>query len=96
MRSVKIAQIILRIGIAIAFLYPPINALSDPNSWIGYFPPFTRGIVPDEILLYAFGIVEVIVALWLLSGWKVFYPALIAAAMLIGIVVFNIPQFQVV
>jgi uncharacterized membrane protein YphA (DoxX/SURF4 family) len=92
----RYAQIILRIGVAFAFLYPPLNAVLDPNSWIGYFPSFMRGIVPDEVLLHSFGAIEVIIALWILSGWKVFYPAVIAGLMLLGIVAFNIPQFPIV
>jgi uncharacterized membrane protein YphA (DoxX/SURF4 family) len=92
----RFAYLLLRVGAAIAFLYPPINALQDPNSWIGYFPPFLLGYVPDEVLLHAFGVVEVVVGLWILSGWKVFWPAALATIMLIAIVVFNLPQFQVV
>ncbi len=87
---------LLRIGVAFSFLYPPLNALSDPNSWIGYFPPFLFGFVPDDVLLHGFGVIEVLLALWILSGWKVFWPSLIAAAMLVGIVLFNVPQMQVV
>ena len=91
----SIADLVLRVGLAFAFLYPPINALGDPNSWIGYFPQFTRGIVEDTLLLHAFGIVEVIIALWILSGRYVFYPAAAALLMLVGIVVFNPSEFQV-
>lgn len=88
-------DLLLRIGLALAFLYPPVNAVIDPNSWIGYFPSFIRGIVEDNLLLHAFGVVEVLLALWVLSGYKIWIPALSMAAMLLGIVVFNTPQFQV-
>ncbi len=90
------ADLVLRIGVAFAFLYPPINALSNPESWIGYFPPFTRGYVPDEVLLHAFGVVEIVIALWILSGKRIFWPSLAASAMLVGIVVFNMNNFEVV
>ncbi len=92
----RIADLVLRTGVAFAFLYPPINAFGDPNAWIGYFPPFTHGIVDDALLLQLFGIVEVGIAFWILSGWRIFVPSLAAAAMLLGIVIFNIPEFQVV
>lgn len=85
----------LRIGVAFAFLYPPLNAVIDPSAWIGYFPSFTRGYVPDEVLLHTFGVVEIGIALWILSGWKIFWPSLMASAMLLGIVVFNLGNFQV-
>ncbi|MEK7480157.1 MAG: hypothetical protein AAB665_02600 [Patescibacteria group bacterium] len=95
MSTERIANVALRIGVAFALLYPPLNALTDPSAWIGYFPPFTRGFVPDEVLLHTFGIVEVILALWILSGWRIFWPSAAATLMLLGIVVFNPTNFQV-
>jgi uncharacterized membrane protein YphA (DoxX/SURF4 family) len=80
---------ILRIGLAFAFLYPPIDAIFDPFSWLGYFPSWMHGYVPDMVLLHSFGAVEVIVALWILSGWKIFWPSCIALLMLLAIVFFD-------
>ncbi|MDZ4226050.1 MAG: hypothetical protein U1C66_00995 [Patescibacteria group bacterium] len=91
----RTVDIILRAGLAFSLLYPPVNAAIDPASWIGYFPQFTRGIIDDQLLLHLFGVVEVGLAFWILSGWKIWLPALATAGLLVGIVVFNIPQFQV-
>lgn len=96
MRSKKIVSLILRVSLALAFIYPAINAILDPASWIGYFPSFMRGIVPDQILLHSFGALEVLLALWVLSGWKIRFPASVTLLMLLGIVMFNLNQFQVV
>ncbi len=90
------AEIILRIGLAFAFLYPPLNAVVDPNAWIGYFPPFIRGVVDDTILLHGFGVIEVIIAIWVLWGRAIFWPALAAFLMLVGIVALDRSEFQVV
>ena len=95
MKEGTLAHFALRAGVAFAFLYPPINALADPYAWIGYFPVFVKGYVPDITLLYVFGVVEVILALWILSGWRIFWPSLAAGGMLLGIVAFNLPNFQV-
>lgn len=95
MNAEKIASIVLRLGVAFTLLYPPLNALIDPDAWIGYFPAFVRGYVPDLVLLHTFGVVEVVIALWILSGWRIFWPSLAATALLLGIVVFNLPNFQV-
>ncbi len=92
----RTAYLLLRIGAALAFLYPPLSALfGDPYTWLGYFPAFTRGYLPDLALLHAFGAVEIVIGLWLLSGYKIFIPALLATAMLLGIVAFNLSQFDV-
>jgi uncharacterized membrane protein YphA (DoxX/SURF4 family) len=92
----RLALFILRAGVTFAFLYPPINALMNPFDWIGYFPGFTRGIVPDMVLLHSFGAVEVIIALWILWGRKIFWPSVLATVMLVAIVAFNLSNFVVV
>lgn len=98
MQSKKIVSLILRVSLAFAFLYPAISAYFDPATWLGYFPPFmlNMGYVSDEIMLHAFGIVEIVLAIWVLSGFKVRYPALLMALMLLAIVMFNLNQFEVV
>ncbi|MBX4192395.1 hypothetical protein KW798_02820 [Candidatus Parcubacteria bacterium] len=95
MSQTATANFILRAGIAFVFLYPAINAYFEPYTWIGYFPPFTRGYVDEFLMLHAFGVVEIVIALWILSGWKVFYPALVAGVMLLAIVVTNTQDFPI-
>jgi uncharacterized membrane protein YphA (DoxX/SURF4 family) len=90
------SEVLLRIAVAFAFLYPPIAALSDPISWFGYFPPLVTSIfhgvssLPDVVLLHGFGIAEVVVAVWILFGRSVRTPAIIAAVVLFAIVGFNL------
>lgn len=92
-------SILLRIGVAFAFLFPAVSAVFDPYSWIGFFPPFILAYVPTEesqlILLHVFGASEVVIALWLLSGWRIFVPSILAAAYLLAIVCLNTPQFLI-
>lgn len=95
MNQEKISNLLLRIGVAFAFLYPPINALFNPDSWIGYFPKFMHGYVPDLVLLHGFGLVEVVIAGWILSGKKIFLPSLTAALMITTIVLFNLNNFEI-
>ena len=67
----KKVDLLLRVGVAFAFLYPALSALYNPFAWIGYFPAFTLGIVPDLVLLHSFGAVEIIIGVWILSGKKI-------------------------
>lgn len=93
----RTAYLLLRLGAAFAFLYPPFAAFfGDPYAWYGYFPAFTRGFVPDLVLLHAFGAVEVFIGLWILSGYRIFWPSAAATVLLLGIVFFNLPQMDVV
>ncbi len=96
MHNQKTTDVLLRLGVAFAFLYPSIDAFSNPDSWIGYFPHFLKGYVPDLVLLHTFGAVEIVLALWILSGKKIFLPSLVAAGMLVAIVAFNLNGMEVV
>jgi len=100
MRNAIWADRILRLGVAFAFLYPPFSALSDPYSWLGYFPPAIKLFaeshgIQDFVLLHGFGVVEVVLALWLLSGKKIYVPATLMALMLLAIVVFDADSFEI-
>lgn len=97
MRSERFAHGLLRIGVAFAFLYPPVAAVFDPVSWLGYFPHFIRALPIDSlVLLHGFGIIEIVLALWVLSGWRIRIPSFLMTAMLLAIVAFNLAQIDVI
>jgi len=96
MSNKKIISLILRIGLAFAFLYPPVAAFFDPFSWIGYFPQFMREIVSnDTLLLHSFGALEIVIAFWFLWGKKLLIPGIAASAMLLAIILFNWSQMDI-
>lgn len=87
---------ILRLGLAFAFLYPPLAAFYDPLSWIGYFPEIAHTIIPNDLLLlHTFGVLEIALALWILSGRALFYSTSLAAFILFTIVAVNYSQMDV-
>lgn len=90
-------EILLRISIAFSFLYPPLAALYDPTSWVGYLPRFLTDVLPVSatVFLHIFGILEIIIALWLLFARDVRIPALMASAILILITILNFNQLDV-
>jgi uncharacterized membrane protein YphA (DoxX/SURF4 family) len=97
MKREEIAHLALRIGAAFAFLYPAIRAIYDPISWIGYFPRFITALPVDPlVLLHGFGMIEVILALWLLSGKNIRIPAILMTLMLLGIIVFNLGDIDII
>ena len=91
----RLADFLLRAGSAFAFLFPAIDGFANPESWIGYFPDFVKGYIPNTTLLTAFGIIEIVIALWILFGKNVFRPAILASAILVAIVAFNTGNIEV-
>lgn len=97
---INYADWLLRIGLAFAFLYPPVAAWSDPITWLGYVPSYAYvlwpGFLSHFVFLHTFGVVEIILALWLLSGWRIYIPAALMGFLLLLIVAANQSQFEVV
>jgi uncharacterized membrane protein YphA (DoxX/SURF4 family) len=89
-KKLALASILIRTGLAIVFLYAAISALRTPEAWIGYVPPFTAHIMPLHTILDVLSISQIILAVWLLSGWFIKYAAAGAIALLAGIVAFNL------
>ena len=89
-----IIHLLLRAGLAFALLYAAYGGFVNQSLWIGYLPSETLGIA-RETLLHLWGIGEVILAVWLFSGWRIWYPALISTVGLLAIVGFNFSQLSV-
>ena len=57
---------------------------------------FLRDIfLNDVLLLHLFGIFEIVLAFWILSGKNIFYPSVLAAIILLAIVLFNFGELDV-
>lgn len=93
----KTAKFLLRAGLAFAFLYAAISGFFQPEAWQGFLPGFIFqfGLAP-QLALSIFGILELILAAWLLWGVYLELAGLLAFLILLGIVVFNLPQLIIV
>ena len=92
---VKLAQLILRLGLIIVFLYAAIGSFTNPNDWIGYLPPFATKFVPPDLLLKIFSAYELLLALWLISGKFMRYAGAIAALTMLGIIASDAKLFAI-
>ena len=93
---VKIASWMLRVALAIPFLYAAIAATLQPEAWVGFIPYFVRNFLPESLLLGIHSSLNVILALWLLSGWKTKYAAGLSAAALFTIIVANLAALDII
>lgn len=96
MNKEKIVTWILRIGIALTFLYPAVASFLYPVDWVGYFPIWLRNIIPEQILLFGFFLFELFLAIWVLSSWKTFYASILSALTILAIMLLNIGLFDIV
>lgn len=87
MKRKELINLLLRVGLAGVFLYAAVSATLTPNNWIGFLPQFIKNLIPGKTLLEMFNIYEVILSIWLLSGWKTFYSASLCALTIFGILI---------
>lgn len=90
-------QLLLRIGVAFAFAYPAVSAWFTPYAWVGYVPAGIHDLLGsyDMLFLHTFGIVELLLAVWFLSGKRLFIPSVVASVLLTLIIVTNVHQMDV-
>jgi len=96
MPSTYLTSFLLRLALAIPLLYAAIAAFLDPTSWIGFLPPWIQGQTLRETLLMLFSLSEIILALWLISGWRAFESASITAFVMFAITVANMGAFDII
>jgi len=78
------------------FFYAAVAALITPAAWVGFFPNWTRVMVSGQILIYLFSLWQIILAIWIISGKRLFSSALAAAITLLLIIVSNVEFFDVI
>lgn len=96
MKYAQYTSLLLRIGIAIVFVYAAVAAWFSPNDWIGYLPAIVADSASGALALQLWGGVEIGVALWLLSGKKAVWSAFVAAFLLLGVIMQNVTLFEIV
>ena len=96
MKNERLARLLLRVGLALVFLYAAVASTLDPSSWVGFLPAFLRNLIPQALLLSLFSLYQVGLGLWLLSGKKIYAAGILASVTLAAIIVSNITLLDVV
>lgn len=91
----NIAKWLLRIGLAFVFVYATVEIHINPQNFLKYVPGCVLDIVPLDLFLPAFAVIELALALWILTGWKGQYSSFLSVLMIAGIVACNMEHFQV-
>jgi uncharacterized membrane protein YphA (DoxX/SURF4 family) len=93
--SNNVATYLLRVGLSFVLLYASVEVYIHPANFLKYVPKFIFDIIPQQLFLDVFAVAEIILSVWLLSGWKGKYPALISVLLMVGIIAFNTEYFQI-
>jgi len=92
----ELATLLLRVGLGFGFLYAGIAGLVQPDDWAGFVPDFVKAVDPAQFSVTAFSVFQVIIALWLLSGKRIFYAAIAASLSMLAITITNLDVFLIV
>ncbi len=95
MSNNKLAVWFLRVGLAFVFAYASYEICINPANFLKYTPQFILQVVPENLFLYTFGVAELALAVWLLTGWKAEYASIISVSLMVGIIAFNPEYFQI-
>lgn len=93
------AKLLLRVGLAFAFLYAAIAAFVEPENWLGYLPTYVSNFflpLTREFILRVFSSFEIVLSLWLLWGKRLKIAALVSFITLAVITLLNLAVFDVV
>lgn len=92
----KKTEYLLRAGLIFVFLYASISSFIHPDDWVGFIPGWMRQMVSPKLLLYTHALGEIILALWLLSGKKLFWASILSAISLASITLANLGSMDLV
>jgi len=92
----KLPAILLRFGLSFVLLYAAVASLVSPANWVGYLPDVIIASGFESSVLIAWSLIEIILAVWILSGWRVRYAATVVGFALLLMVAVNNQQMNVV
>lgn len=90
----QLVSFILRLGIAFSFIYSAVAAFFRPDDWIVYFPSILRAYLSDGFLLSSLGLFQIVVAIWIVYGRRIFIPSVLSLLLLSLLIVSNLGTFD--
>ncbi|MFH1287053.1 MAG: hypothetical protein ABII02_04900 [Candidatus Magasanikbacteria bacterium] len=95
MKHQRLATYLIRLGIAIAFLYAAVASFLDPG-WINFLPGWFIDTGFARAFLILFSLAEIALSLWLLSGKRIYEAGLVTAGVTFIIVLINYSALDLV
>lgn len=87
--------IFLKIGLAFTLIYAGTNIFISPDNWIGFVPQFMKSF-SEYGALYMHGAIDILLGLWILSGFRIFLGSLLSAVNLFLVTIFNLGAMDII
>src|SRR3989344_7362253 len=93
-RSLRISHLLLRLSLAIVFLWFGIDKFFNPDYWINVWTPgfiinfSTLLYISNNLIIYSIGVIELLVGISLVSNMFIDFFAIIAVVLFIFILLF--------
>jgi len=94
-QNIRRARWLLRIGLAAVFLYAAVGATLAPDQWIGFLPPMIAHVLGAALALKLFALFQLVMAVWLMTGWLGKWAALVTGLTMAGIILTNLAALEV-
>ncbi|MBI2024880.1 MAG: hypothetical protein HYT03_02235 [Candidatus Harrisonbacteria bacterium] len=91
----NLAAVFLRIGIGFVLIYAAISAMVVPGAWTGFYPEFLQALPFFNSVVILGSVSELLIGLWILSGIKIFWPAILTALFMLAIIFSSLGVFLV-
>lgn len=85
----KKAEWSLRIGLAFSFLYAAVDGIKNPADWVSFIPADYTFFLNVYQALLLLNWVQILLALWLLSGKRLVGASLVSVLFFAGLLFFN-------
>jgi len=87
------AEFFLRFGLAFVFLFAAISGFINPQAWLAFVPQFIGNFIPRGFFLLGHDIIMFCLGIWLISGKKTFWAAVVSCILLAGIILTSFNYF---
>ncbi len=94
-KNITIARWLLRLGLAFVYGYAAVETQLNPANFLKYVPDIVQSFISVDIFLIIFGIFEILLTLWFISGKRTEYAGLISCFLMIGIILPNTLYFSI-
>jgi len=87
----KAVSLLLQFATSLYLTYVGVASLINPDIWISYFPSYIHNLTFAFVLLKLWALFLLFLAIWIMSGKRIFIPTFVATIILILTTLISLP-----